>query len=147
MNAPQEMSNERLVAPYIKSYNSVKGVTGQAYLNGYYLRQSFRYESAQRFGKLHGWTPMKLGRSFGFNTLAKGGFARRSRDGQWHAPHDHAYFYHRDKRTTAIAAHLYNWPNSRETCEAAARRYNLRFETPDFPSWHHPLPNGTTLIV
>jgi hypothetical protein len=144
-----EPTTAQLVEDYIKSYNRDIVATAQRHLTGYGQRQTIREELARRFGEQRGWTPMRLGRGFGFNTLAKGGFARRGYNDRLpdHRCMDHAYFYHRDRFATAIAAHIYNWPNNRAACEAAAQSFGLRLEVPDFPSWHHSLPGGTTLIV
>jgi hypothetical protein len=101
------------------------------------------------FCKQRGWTLSK--RDFGLRTLGRGGcwdgmlFWDQRED--THATLDHAEWFRRDRKVAAITAHLYGWPRVRRKCEDLARRYSVRLEVPDFPSWHFPVPNGTTLVV
>jgi hypothetical protein len=107
------------------------------------------------FGATRGLT---LSRStFGLRTLAQGkqhdggqrfmldGRRRNPDTGLFHTQFDHPYFYRRDRKAAAIAAHLYGMPNCREQCLALAADFSLSFEIPDFPSWWNP--GGTTLVL
>jgi hypothetical protein len=58
---------------------------------------------------------------------------------------DHPYWYRRKGRPAAIVAHLYHGERLRPRCAAIARSLELRFETPDFPSWW--APGRTTLVT
>ena len=61
---------------------------------------------------------------------------------------DHGYFYRKDRKAAAVAAHLYGDFDAakRKDTEATAALYGLRVTWPeDFPSWY--LPGRTTLIV
>jgi hypothetical protein len=107
------------------------------------------------FGAARGW---KLTNSdFGLRTLAEGKqhdgrqrysmFGRHTNPsaGDYHYNFDHPYYYRRDRKAAAIAAHLYNYPNNRAACEKLAAEFGLEFEVPDFPSWWNP--GATTLVV
>jgi hypothetical protein len=70
---------------------------------------------------------------------------RNPEAGDFHDNLDHPFFYRRNRKAAAIAAHLYNFPANRAACEKLALSFGLTFEVPDFPSWHYP--NGTKLVV
>jgi hypothetical protein len=107
------------------------------------------------FGAPRGWRWTQF--VFGLRTLAEGkrhaiGQLFRSRDkypiaNDFQAQFNHPYYYLRDSKAAAIAAHLNNPPFYEETrseCETVACRFGLTFEVPDFPSWHYP---GSTVLV
>jgi len=61
---------------------------------------------------------------------------------------DHGYFYRKDRKAAAVAAHLYGTFDAAkcQDAEATAALYGLRVTWPeDFPSWY--LPGRTTLMV
>jgi hypothetical protein len=110
--------------------------------------------AALDFGLQHGWqlTPSP----FGLLTMARGqkhsgGRGPDEGNGCFRgdiAPcFDHPYWYRRDGKAAAIAAHLYGWPSVQADCQAVAAHYGLTFNLPDFPSWHCPGPRGTTLVA
>jgi hypothetical protein len=123
-------------------------------------KDAFTLESAARlrlaidFGAARGWTLAKSG--FGLRTLGTGKTHAGSRytslgedadpyAGNFHDECDHAYYFRRNRKAAAIAAHLYNFPGNRAQCEALATRFGLTLETPDFPSWWNP--GGTRLVL
>jgi hypothetical protein len=97
-----------------------------------------RQRLAVLFGERHGW---RLSRSdFSPSVLARRGWPRELVD--------HGYFYRKDRKAAAVAAHLYGTFDAakRQDTEATAALYGLRVTWPeDFPSWY--LPGRTTLIV
>ena len=108
-----------------------------------------RQRLAVLFGERHGW---HLSRSnFSPSVLARRGLfnGRGYHVDPW--PHelvDHGYFYRKDRKAAAVAAHLYGIFDAakRQDTEATAALYGLRVTWPeDFPSWY--LPGRTTLIV
>ncbi|WP_295049572.1 hypothetical protein [uncultured Paracoccus sp.] len=111
--------------------------------------QATRQRLAVLFGERHGW---HLSRSdFSPSVLARRGLfnGRGYHVDPWpHALVDHGYFYRKDRKAAAVAAHLYGDFDAakRQDTEATAALYGLRVTWPeDFPSWY--LPGRTTLIV
>ena len=111
--------------------------------------QATRQRLAVLFGERHGW---HLSRSdFSPSVLARRGLfnGRGYHVDPW--PHelvDHGYFYRKDRKAAAVAAHLYGDFDAakRQDTEATAALHGLRATWPeDFPSWY--LPGRTTLIV
>ena len=92
-------------------------------------RQTAFFHAAQRrlavvFGETHGWTLSP--RSFGLRTLGEGkqhgSYQFNDTPGGNPDPvcfgeyFDHPYFYRRDRKAVAIAAHLYGYPHNRDQC-------------------------------
>jgi len=108
-----------------------------------------RQRLAVLFGERHGWHLSKS--NFSPSVLARFGlFNGRGYDvDPW--PHelvDHGYFYRKDRKAAAVAAHLYGIFDAakRQDIEDTAALYGLRVTWPeDFPSWY--LPGRTTLVV
>ena len=108
-----------------------------------------RQRLAMLFGERHGWRLSKS--DFSPSVLARCGLfnGRGYHVDPW--PHelvDHGYFYRKDRKAAAVAAHLYGTFDAakRQDTEATAALYGLRVTWPeDFPSWY--LPGRTTLIV
>ena len=111
--------------------------------------QATRQRLAVLFGERHGWHLSKS--AFSPSVLARRGLfnGRGYHVDPW--PHelvDHGYFYRRDRKAAAVAAHLYGDFDAakRHHTEATAALYGLRVTWPeDFPSWY--LPGRTTLII
>ena len=111
--------------------------------------QATRQRLAVLFGERHGWHLSKS--AFSPSVLARRGLfnGRGYHVDPW--PHelvDHGYFYRKDRKAAAVAAHLYGDFDAakRQDTEATAALYGLRVTWPeDFPSWY--LPGRTTLIV
>ena len=111
--------------------------------------QATRQRLAVLFGERHGWHLTRSG--FSPSVLARRGLfnGRGYHVDPW--PHelvDHGYFYRKDRKAAAVAAHLYGDFDAakRQDTEATAALYGLRVAWPeDFPSWY--LPGRTTLIV
>lgn len=73
-----------------------------------------------------------LSPTFGLRTLSLGKqhggsqrytLHRRSKNpdvGMFHSQFDHPYFYRRNRKAAAIAAHLYDMPKCRDECQALA---------------------------
>ena len=108
-----------------------------------------RQRLAVLFGERHGW---HLSRSnFSPSVLARRGLfnGRGYHVDPW--PRDlvdHGYFYRKDRKAAAVAAHLYGIFDAakRQDTEDTAAIYGLRVTRPeDFPSWY--LPGRTTLVV
>ena len=101
------------------------------------------------FGERHGWHLSKS--DFSPSVLARRGLfnGRGYHVDPWPRELvDHGYFYRRDRKAAAVAAHLYGTFDAakRQDTEATASLYGLRVTWPeDFPSWY--LPGRTTLIV
>ena len=103
---------------------------------------------AMLFGERHGWRLSKS--DFSPSVLARRGlFNGRGYHDPWPRELvDHGYFYRKDRKAAAVAAHLYgNFDAAkRQDTEATAALYGLGVTWPeDFPSWY--LPGRTTLIV
>lgn len=111
--------------------------------------QATRQRLAVLFGERHGWHLSKS--AFSPSVLARGGLfnGRGYHVDPWPRELvDHGYFYRRDRKAAAVAAHLYGTFDAakRQDTEAAAALHGLRVTWPeDFPSWY--LPGRTTLIV
>ena len=118
--------------------------------------EDMRLHLVQTFAAARGWKPAKTG--FDFPTLARGGCRTNWEvrfqnlvDSEVILPRvtreilDHPYYFKRDRQAAAIAAHLYNFPECKEECEFVAREFGVRFEVPEFPSWHYP--GGTKLVL
>ena len=110
--------------------------------------QATRQRLAVLFGERHGWHLSKS--AFSPSVLARRGlFNGRGYHDPWPRELvDHGYFYRRDRKAAAVAAHLYGTFDAakRQDTEATAALYGLRVTWPeDFPSWY--LPGRTTLIV
>ena len=111
--------------------------------------QATRQRLAVLFGERHGRHLSKS--AFSPSVLARRGLfnGRGYHVDPW--PHelvDHGYFYRKDRKAAAVAAHLYGDFDAakRKDTEATAALYGLRVTWPeDFPSWY--LPGRTTLIV
>ena len=108
-----------------------------------------RQRLAVLFGERHGW---HLSRSdFSPSVLARRGLfnGRGYHVDPWPRELiDHGYFYRKDRKAAAVAAHLYGIFDAakRQDTEDTAALYGLRVTWPeDFPSWY--LPGRTTLIV
>ena len=112
---------------------------------------------AIEFGKTKGWSLSKS--VFDFKVLSEGKIHCGSRDSfgdgtinpSYHSGIsnlnrlvDHAYYYRKNKRAVAIAAHLYDYPNVEKECRILACRFNLIFDVPDYVSWWNP---GLTTLV
>jgi hypothetical protein len=84
---------------------------------------------------------------FGLATLARGGCWGAESPALVHDTFDHPYYFRRNRRAAAIAAHLYEgaFQANRARCEALAGRLGLTLELPDYPSWYYP--GATTLVV
>ena len=101
------------------------------------------------FGERHGWHLSKS--AFSPSVLARRGLfnGRGYHVDPWpRALIDHGYFYRKDRKAAAVAAHLYGTFDAanRQDTEATAALYGLRVTWPeDFPSWY--LPGRTTLVV
>lgn len=119
--------------------------------------EAMRLCLAERFGASHGWTLSQTSR-FGLITLGRGkcrlqGQQLADPGNGWFLGEfrdlafafDHPYWYRRDGRAAAIAAHLYEFASRAADCAKLARRFGCGFETPDFPSWW--FPGLTTLVV
>jgi hypothetical protein len=111
--------------------------------------QATRQRLAVLFGERHSWN---LSRSdFSPSVLARRGLfnGRGYHVDPWPRELvDHGYFYRKDWKAAAVAAHLYGTFDAakRQDTEATAALYGLRVTWPeDFPSWY--LPGRTTLIV
>ena len=107
-----------------------------------------RQRLAVLFGERHGWRLSKS--DFSHSVLARRGlFNGRGYHDPWPRELvDHGYFYRKDRKAAAVAAHLYGTFDAakRQDTEATAALYGLRVTWPeDFPSWY--LPGRTTLIV
>ena len=108
-----------------------------------------RQRLAVLFGERHGWHLSKS--AFSPSVLARRGLfnGRGYHVDPWpRALIDHGYFYRKDRKAAAVAAHLYGTFDAanRQDIEATAALYGLRVTWPeDFPSWY--LPGRTTLIV
>ena len=108
-----------------------------------------RQRLAVLFGERHGWHLSKS--DFSPAMLARGGLfnGRGYHVDPW--PRDlvdHGYFYRKDQKAAAVAAHLYGIfvHAKRRDTEATAALHGLRVIWPDdFPSWY--LPGRTTLVV
>ena len=111
--------------------------------------QATRQRLAVLFGERHGWHLSKS--AFSPSVLARRGLfnGRGSHVDPWPRELvDHGYFYGKDRKAAAVAAHLYGTSDAakRQDTEATAALYGLRMTWPeDFPSWY--LPGRTTLIV
>ena len=111
--------------------------------------QTTRQRLAVLFGERHGWHLSKS--AFSPSVLARGGLfnGRGYHVDPWPRELvDHGYFYRRDRKAAAVAAHLYGTFDAakRQDTEATAALHGLRATWPeDFPSWY--LPGRTTLIV
>ena len=111
--------------------------------------QATRQRLAVLFGERHGWHLSKS--AFSPSVLARGGLfnGRGYHVDPWPRELvDHGYFYRRDRKAAAVAAHLYGTFDAakRQDTEATAALCGLRVTWPeDFPSWY--LPARTTLIV
>ena len=111
--------------------------------------QATRQRLAVLFGERHGWHLSKS--AFSPSVLARGGLfnGRGYHVDPWPRELvDHGYFYGKDRKAAAVAAHLYGTFDAakRQDTEATAALYGLRVTWPeDFPSWY--LPGRTTLIV
>jgi hypothetical protein len=101
-------------------------------------------EAAEAFGRKHGWKIAS--RCFTLQQLAGRRKDRRSwRPGKFSIT-AHATFY-RDVqgRPAAIAAHLYEWPESGPEIEVACEALGLHYEAPaDSTSWYFP---GVTQLI
>jgi hypothetical protein len=125
------------------------------------LERAAQVRLAIDFGASRGWRWSQI--VFGLRTLAEG---KQHASGQlycssrdkypsandFHAQFDHPYYYRRERKAAAIAAHLYNPPfyeKIKAECEAVAKRFRLTFEVPDFPNWWNPSPSlgGTILVI
>ena len=108
-----------------------------------------RQRLAVLFGERHGWHLSKS--AFSPSVLARRGLfnGRGYHVDPWpRALIDHGYFYRKDRKAAAVAAHLYGTFDAanRQDTEATAVLYGLRVTWPeDFPSWY--LPGRTTLVV
>ncbi len=108
-----------------------------------------RQRLAVIFGERHGWRLSKS--DFSPSVLARRGLfnGRGYHVDPWPRELvDHGYFYRKDRKAAAVAAHLYgNFDAAkRQDTEATAALYGLRVTWPeDFPSWY--LPGRTRLIV
>ena len=111
--------------------------------------QATRQRLALLFGERHGWHLSKS--AFSPSVLARGGLfnGRGYHVDPWPRELvDHGYFYRKDRKAAAVAAHLYGTFDAakRQDTEATAALHGLRVTWPeDFPSWY--LPGRTTLIV
>ena len=111
--------------------------------------QATRQRLALLFGERHGWQLTRSG--FSPSVLARRGLfnGRGYHVDPWPRELvDHGYFYRKDRKAAAVAAHLYGTFDAakRQDTEATAALYGLRVTWPeDFPSWY--LPGRTTLIV
>ena len=111
--------------------------------------QATRQRLAVLFGERHGWHLSKS--AFSPSVLARHGLfnGRGNHVDPWPRELvDHGYFYCKDRKAAAVAAHLYGDFDAakRHHTEATAALYGLRVTWPeDFPSWY--LPGRTTLIV
>ena len=108
-----------------------------------------RQRLAMLFGERHGWRLSKS--DFSPSVLARRGLFN---GGGYHVDPwprelvDHGYFYRKDRKAAAVAAHLYgNFDAAkRQDTMATAALYGLCVTwLEDFPSWY--LPGRTTLIV
>ena len=111
--------------------------------------QATRQRLSVLFGERRGWHQSKS--AFSPSVLARRGLfnGRGYHVDPWPRELvDHGYFYRRDRKAAAVAAHLYGDFDAakRHHTEATAALYGLRVTWPeDFPSWY--LPGRTTLIV
>ena len=111
--------------------------------------QATRQRLAVLFGERHGWHLSKS--AFSPSVLARRGLfnGRGYHVDPWPRELvDHGYFYRRDRKAAAVAAHLYGTFDAakRQDTKATAALHGLRVTWPeDFPSWY--LPGRTTLIV
>ena len=111
--------------------------------------QATRQRLAVLFGERHGWHLSKS--AFSPSVLARRGLfnGRGNHADPWPRELvDHGYFYRKDRKAAAVAAHLYGDFDAakRHHTEAKAALCGLRVIWPeDFPSWY--LPGRTTLIV
>ena len=111
--------------------------------------QATRQRLAVLFGERHGWRLSRSG--FSPSVLARRGLfnGRGYHVDPWpHELADHGYFYRKDRKAAAVAAHLYGTFDAakRQDTEATAALCGLRMTWPeDFPSWY--LPGRTTLMV
>ncbi len=103
---------------------------------------------AFEFGEKYGWTLSE--KRFGVLALKRGSVFSMIRDdadvSDDHLPHelfDHPYFYRRAKHAVAIVAHPYHL--DQDAVAAFAKKHDLSWETPEFPSWWYP--GATTLVV
>ena len=108
-----------------------------------------RQRLAMLFGERHGWRLSKS--DFSPSVLARRGLfnGRGYHVDPWPRELvDHGYFYRKDRKAAAVAAHLYgNFDAAkRQDTMATAALYGLCVTwLEDFPSWY--LPGRTTLIV
>lgn len=108
-----------------------------------------RQRLAMLFGERYGWRLSKS--DFSPSVLARRGLfnGRGYHVDPWPRELvDHGYFYRKDRKAAAVAAHLYGTFDAakRQDTEATAALYGLRVTWPeDFPSWY--LPGRTKLIV
>lgn len=107
---------------------------------------------AVEFGRRHGWQLSDS--AFAILTLrlgkARAGQYRRNCDETIPGGHDgrlmdHPYYYRKDGKAAAVAAHLYDWPTIADDCRVYAEQRGLTLLVPDFPSWW--FPGSTTLVV
>ena len=111
--------------------------------------QATRQRLALLFGERHSW--QLTGSGFSPSVLARRGLlnGRGNHVDPWPRELvDHGYFYRKDRKAAAVAAHLYGDFDAakRHHTEATASLYGLRVTWPeDFPSWY--LPGRTTLII
>lgn len=103
---------------------------------------------ATEFGAERGWKLAK--KRFGLIALKRGttySLIRSDADALAdQLPHDffdHPYFYRREGKAAAIAAHLYHF--DQQAVAAFASENGLAWETPNFPSWWYP--GATRLVV
>ena len=108
-----------------------------------------RQRLAVLFGERHGWRLSKS--DFSPSVLARRGLfnGRGYHVDPWPRELiDHGYFYRKDRKAAAVAAHLYGIFDAAkcQDTEDTAALHGLRVTWPeDFPSWY--LPGRTTLIV
>ena len=111
------------------------------------LERVFACRLALDFAESRGWT---LSRSdFVLAALARGGVHGGYLPYPYdhHTTMDHSYYFRRNRRAAAIAAHLYEgaFLANRARCEALAAALGLTLELPDYPSWYYP--GATTLVL
>ena len=115
----------------------------------YQALRATRQRLAMLFGERHGWRLSKS--DFSPSVLARRGLfnGRGYHVDPWPRELvDHGYFYRKDRKAAAVAAHLYGTFDDakRQDTMATAALYRLCVTWPeDFPSWY--LPGRTTLIV
>jgi hypothetical protein len=121
-----------------------------AWRHAQHEEEDLRLHLAQTFSEARRWRPAKAG--FDLPTLARGGTSTDWMTALQNSPVmvtravlDHPYYFKRNRKAAAIAAHLYNYPDCKEQCISVARAFDVTFEAPDFPSWW--FPGGTTLVL